>query len=76
MAVNNTSMVQRMSDAKKHLDECFEKLENKNGEPYYRAEFNNSAGLELFFIEKLMNVKGFSSKVIGNVLLVFDKNYS
>jgi len=70
------NMVQQMSDAKKHLDEYFKKLENKYGEPYYRAEFKNGADLELFFIDKLMNVKGFSSKVIGNVLLVFDKNYS
>ena len=58
-----------------HMNNNFEKLKNKNDEPYYRGEFRNAAELEDFFIEKLMNVKGFSSKAIGNVLLVFDKNY-
>jgi hypothetical protein len=76
MAVNYTNMVERMSDAPKHLDTYFEKMFNKHGEPYYRAEFKNGADLEQFFIEKLMNVTGFSSKVIGNVLLVFNKNHN
>ena len=39
MAVNYTNMVERMSDAPKHLDAYFEKMFNKHGEPYYRAEF-------------------------------------
>ena len=69
------NMIARMDAAKFHLDTYFEKLKNKNDEPYYRGEFANGAALEDFFIDKLMNVKGFSSKAIGNVLLVFDKNY-
>ena len=69
------NMIARMDSAKFHLDTYFEKLKNKNDEPYYRGKFANSAALEDFFIDKLMNVKGFSSKAIGNVLLVFDKNY-
>jgi len=68
-------MIARMNATKFHLDTYFEKLKNKNDEPYYRGQFNNAADLEDFFVDKLMNVKGFSSKAIGNVLLVFDKNY-
>jgi len=68
-------MIARMNATKFYLDTYFEKLKNKNDEPYYRGEFRNAAELEDFFIDKLMNVKGFSSKAIGNVLLVFDKNY-
>ena len=71
------NMIARMDAAKFHLDiyNNFEKLKNKNDEPYYRGEFRNASELEDFFIDKLMNVKGFSSKAIGNVLLVFFKNY-
>ena len=66
-------MIARMNATKFYLDTYFEKLKNKNDEPYYRGEFRNAAELEDFFIDKLMNVRGFSSKAIGNVLLVFFK---
>lgn len=75
MSINYTDMIQRISNARKHLDGYCEKLENKYGEPYYRAEFENSDDLEQFFVDILMNTKGFSSKVIGKTLLIFDKNH-
>jgi hypothetical protein len=69
------NMAERMAEARKILTVSLEQKTNEFGEIYYRAEFNNGADLEQFFIDTLMNVKGFSSKVIGNTLLVFDKNY-
>ena len=69
------NMTERMAEARKILSLSLEQKTNEFGEIYYRAEFNNGADLEQFFIDTLMNVKGFSSKVIGNTLLVFNKNY-
>ena len=53
------------------LNAMFERCENAHDGEYYRRAFNNGRDVEDFFIEYCFGVKGISSKVIGNVLLVW-----
>tara|TARA_R110000824_G_scaffold127286_1_gene287367 strand:+ start:581 stop:817 length:237 start_codon:yes stop_codon:yes gene_type:complete len=77
MAVNNTNMVKRMANIEKLLVDLdiFESHENHHGEKYWRAEFDTVEDLEYFFVEQILYIKGYSSKAIGTVLLVFEKHY-
>ena len=75
MAVNNTNMVKRMANIEKVLKDQFESHENHHGEKYWRFEFDDIESLEYFFVEQILYIKGYSSKAIGTVLLVFEKHY-
>ena len=75
MTVNNTNMVNRMANIEKVLEDQFESHENHHGEKYWRFEFDDIASLEYFFVEQILYIKGYSSKAIGTVLLVFEKHY-
>lgn len=75
MTVNNTNMVKRMANIEKLLKDQFESHENHHGEKYWRAEFDSVEDLEYFFVEQILYIKGYSSKAIGTVLLVFEKHY-
>ena len=75
MAINNTNMVKRMASVKDILKDQFESHENQHGEKYWRADFYTVEDLEYFFVEEILYTKGYSSKAIGTVLLVFEKHY-
>lgn len=75
MAINHTNMVERMANIEKVLKDQFESHENHHEEKYWRLEFNDIASLEHFFVNEILYIKGYSSKAIGTVLLVFEKHY-
>ena len=80
MAVNNTLMVERMHYLELVLKSKFQKdlftiHENQHGEKYWRADFDSVEELEKFFVDRILYIKGYSSKAIGTVLLVFEKHY-
>lgn len=75
MAVNYTHMNQRMSNIAMILEEKFETHENQHGEKYWRFDFGSEQALESFFVDQILYIKGYSSKAINTVLLVFEKNY-
>ena len=75
MAINHTNMVDRMADIEGNLFAHFDSCENYYGEKYWRKEFDTVEDLESFFVAQILYVKGYSSKAIGTVLLVFEKHY-
>ena len=75
MAVNHTNMVDRMASIEEHLFAYFDSCENYHGEKYWRKEFDSVEDLESFFVAHILYIKGYSSKAIGTVLLVFEKHY-
>ena len=75
MAVNHTNMVDRMTSAENYLYAHFDRCKNIHGEKYWRTEFDSVEDLESFFVEQILYIKGYSSKAIGTVLLVFEKHY-
>lgn len=75
MAINNTNMVERMANIEKILADKFESRENQHGEKYWRFDFGSEEALESFFVDQILYIKGYSSKAINTVLLVFEKQY-
>ena len=75
MTVNNTNMVKRMASIEEHLNSYFVSFENYHSEKYWRKEFDSVEDLESFFVDHILYIKGYSSKAIGTVLLVFEKHY-
>ena len=75
MAVNHTNMIERMSNIEQILQDKFESHENQHGEKYWRYDFVSEQALESFFVDQILYIKGYSSKAINTVLLVFEKHY-
>ncbi len=75
MAVNHTNMIERMSNIEQILQDKFESHENQHGEKYWRYDFGSEQALESFFVDQILYIKGYSSKAINTVLLVFEKHY-
>tara|TARA_R110000787_G_scaffold100489_1_gene205476 strand:+ start:324 stop:524 length:201 start_codon:yes stop_codon:yes gene_type:complete len=53
------------------LNAKFDLCKNAHGDEYYRKEFHNCYQVEEFFVEYCLGANNVSSKVMGNVLLVW-----
>jgi hypothetical protein len=71
MAIFKIIKMKRKYELIEVLNALFERCENAHDGEYYRKEFHNCYQVEEFFVEYCLGVKGVSSKVMGNVLLVW-----